>query len=292
MFEKIDRCPLCSKEAIVNHLICTDYQVTGESFAITKCVQCGFLFTNPRPTATSIQKYYDSPEYISHSDAVHSLKDRIYRIVRTYNTKAKLHIIHGLGTGTTLLDYGCGTGNFLHACKNEGWTVDGLEPNPIARQKSADLLQQHIFANHTEIENKRWDLITLWHVLEHIHELNATIAWLKKSLFKNGRLILALPNANSPDAKHYKEKWAGYDVPRHLYHFTPETTKDLLHRHDLKIKKILPMHFDAYYVSLLSEKGQNTLLNYLRGFLYGYKSNAYAKKHPLSYSSLIYIAGK
>lgn len=293
MFEKIERCPICSGDAMKNHLICVDHQVSGESFAITKCTQCGLLLTNPRPTKEVIGTYYDAPSYISHSDATTSLRDRLYKIVRRYNTNNKIRLVDGLKTGKRLLDYGCGTGYFMRRCKDNGWSVSGLEPNAAARKKAQKLLQQTLYGEWKEIPDKeRWDVITLWHVLEHVHELNETVDWIKKSLHKNGRLVLALPNPECLDARHYGAQWAGYDVPRHLYHFAPDTVKRLLTKHGLKIKATHPMKFDAYYVSLLSERSRNNLLNYAKGLLNGYKSNSYAKKDPYKFSSLIYIAGK
>jgi 2-polyprenyl-3-methyl-5-hydroxy-6-metoxy-1,4-benzoquinol methylase len=293
MFEKIDICPVCTSQKINNHLICKDYLVSGESFAITRCVQCGFLFTSPRPTKDFISKYYDSSSYISHSDKTSSLKDLLYKIVRKNAVRKKAAMITKLKTKKSILDYGCGTGYFLKACKKHGWNISGIEPNAVARLKASEHTGSIIHDTIDRITPEtKYGVITLWHVLEHIHALNETVDKLRKLLEKQGRLIIAVPNIDCLDARIYKEEWAAYDVPRHLYHFSQDTMKTFLANHQLRILKTLPMYFDSYYVSLLSEHSDKLLLNYVHAFINGYKSNAYAKKHHNNYSSLIYIIGQ
>ena len=193
-----------------------------------------------------------------------------------------------------LLDYGCGTGHFLAAAKLAGWQVAGLEPNARARAEASQRLGQPLGQESLALfQPGTFDAITLWHVLEHVHTLNETLAQLVALLKPDGVILIAVPNVESLDAQHYRELWAAYDVPRHLYHFAPKTMAQLLKKHKLTIRQTLPMPLDAYYVSMLSEKHKaeraGGLLTVLKA---GYKSNVYAEEHEGQYSSLLYVAGR
>lgn len=293
MFEKLENCPICKYPEYKNYIICKDHMVTGESFAITRCEHCGFLFTNPRPTNSILEKYYDSKDYLSHKNKITSPFDLAFSAVRKYALTKKVQLISNLSKTKNLLDFGCGTGAFLKTCKKKGWDVNGVEFIDSARQNAESSLGISLYANMKDLPKKEtFKIITLWHVLEHIYDLNKTFSQIVKHLDKNGKLVIAVPNIESLDATLYHEYWAAYDIPRHLYHFSQSTMKLFLTKYKLKVKKIIPMPFDAYYVSLLSEKYQSGKSNYLNSILNGYKSNSYAKKHNKNYSSLIYIAGK
>jgi len=293
MFEKLEKCPLCQSEKFSNFIICKDHLLTGESFAITKCNDCSFLFTNPRPLAENISRYYQSKEYISHADKATNLTNAVYKIARHFTLKQKVSLINTLSDQKTILDYGCGTGDFLLTCKKKGWIINGLEPDDIARNKAISKTDENIYAKIEQLNDaKKVSVITLWHVLEHIPDLNYTMNMLKRKLDTKGKMLIAVPNIKSLDAQLYKENWAAYDVPRHLYHFSMQTMKLLLKNHGLKIHNILPMKLDSFYVSLLSEKYTNGKSNFVKSFVNGYKSNIYAKKNNNNYSSVIYIAGK
>lgn len=293
MFEKLEKCPLCQSEKFSNFIICKDHLLTGESFAITKCNDCSFLFTNPRPLAENISRYYQSKEYISHADKATNLTNAVYKIARHFTLKQKVSLINTLSDQKTILDYGCGTGDFLLTCKKKGWIINGLEPDDIARNKAISKTDENIYAKIEQLNDaKKVSVITLWHVLEHIPDLNYTMNMLKRKLETKGKMLIAVPNIKSLDAQLYKENWAAYDVPRHLYHFSMQTMKLLLKNHGLRIHNILPMKLDSFYVSLLSEKYTNGKSNYVKSFINGYKSNIYAKKNNNNYSSVIYIAGK
>jgi 2-polyprenyl-3-methyl-5-hydroxy-6-metoxy-1,4-benzoquinol methylase len=193
-----------------------------------------------------------------------------------------------------ILDYGCGTGHFLAACRSNGWQVAGVEPNARAREEATRRVGQSIGADDLGgFSAESFDAITLWHVLEHVHELTGTLKQLIGLLKPDGVLIIAVPNVESFDAQHYRQDWAAYDVPRHLYHFSPKTMTQLLKKHKLVVRETLPLPLDAYYVSMLSEKHraerQGGLLSVLKA---GYKSNQYAAEHEGQYSSLIYVAAK
>lgn len=267
--------------------------LTNESFAISRCNQCGFLFTNPRPDKNHLKNYYNSDQYISHSNKIRSVTDLIYNLVRKYTLFQKERLIRKYTVHKSILDYGCGTGDFLNTCLKKGWDIYGFEPNDAAQEIASLKTGKEIYSSENDISQlSNLSIITLWHVFEHIPDLNLTLNALKKILAKKGKLVIAVPNHQAYDAILYKEYWAAYDLPRHLYHFNQQTMKKLMEKHQLRINKILPMRFDSYYVSLLSEKYKNGSQNFVKSFITGYKSNVYAEKHNNNYSSLIYIISK
>lgn len=290
MYEKVVSCPICNGLEFRNEIICEDHTVSHESFAITKCNNCDFLITNPRPDQSQIGTYYQSEDYISHANKSNSPINFAYKLARNFTLKSKLKIINNLKNQGSLLDYGCGTGYFLEYCKRNNWKVEGIEPDEKTRAISSEKISQGIQNNLSSLDHKsKFDIITLWHVLEHVHELKSLLDNLQPLLKKDGYLIVAVPNVNSFDAQHYKEHWAAYDVPRHLYHFNQLTFKELSKFHGYKLVNTLPMKLDAYYVSMLSEKYKTGKNNYLKSILNGYKSNSWAKNNENNYSSLIYI---
>ncbi|WP_242926278.1 class I SAM-dependent methyltransferase [Pontibacter vulgaris] len=290
-YERLEHCPICGKEEFKNFLVVTDNTVSKESFVIVECENCTFKFTNPRPDVKSIGSYYESDDYISHSNTKTGIINRAYHVVRSITTKQKVELInrHVPAKGN-ILDYGCGTGVFLNACKKDGWKVSGVEPNAKARELAKEQIGDTIKETLAEVATEKFDVITLWHVLEHIHTLNETMDQLISRLNPEGVLIVAVPNADSHDAQQYKENWAAYDVPRHLYHFTQPTMKRLMKKHKMVLEEVLPMKFDAYYVSMLSEKHKDGKTKMLSSVMNGFKSNSYAEKNGNDYSSLIFVA--
>lgn len=292
-YERLEHCPVCGKEEFKNSLVVTDNSVSKESFVIVECENCTFKFTNPRPDIESIGQYYESEEYVSHSNTKTGIINRAYHVVRSITTKQKVELINRYAPAKgTVLDYGCGTGVFLKACKKDGWEIRGVEPNEKARSIASTETEELLAADLEEIAGEKFDVITLWHVLEHIHQVNETMSQLVEMLNEDGTLVLAVPNADSHDAQLYKENWAAYDVPRHLYHFTQATMKRFLKKHKLNLEEVLPMKFDAYYVSMLSEKHKKGKTKMISSVMNGYKSNSYAKQNGNDYSSLIFIAKK
>ncbi len=293
-YERLEHCPVCNKDEFKNFMVVPDNAVSKESFVIVACENCGFKFTNPRPDEVIIEKYYASEEYISHTNISKGLTNKAYQMVRSYTLKQKVAMLNRfVPTKGKLLDYGCGTGHFLTAAKKNGWEIAGFEPSKTARELAAKNTNEKIASDSLQIfQEGSFNAITLWHVLEHIHQLNETIKTLISLLQPKGYILIAVPNADSLDAAKYKENWAAYDVPRHLYHFNQATMKRFLKKHKLDLVETLPMKFDAYYVSLLSEKYINGNNNYINSLLNGYKSNSYASKNTNDYSSLIYIAQK
>jgi 2-polyprenyl-3-methyl-5-hydroxy-6-metoxy-1,4-benzoquinol methylase len=237
--------------------------------------------------------YYESTNYISHNNASKGLLEQAYRVARTFTLRWKYNIVrkYGKHNTRTILDFGCGTGAFLTHCRNKGLEVAGVEPAYAARQSAKELVAAPIAADIAEIQGT-FDAITLWHVLEHVYDLNNTLEALKQRLNADGTMFVAVPNLESHDAQLYGEHWAAFDVPRHLWHFSQQTMARLLRNHNLKIHTILPMPIDAFYVSLLSEKyrnGEKGVPNMVNAFRQGMRSNRIAKKTG-EYSSLIYIA--
>ena len=291
--EEILNCPVCNHNQFSKHLNCKDHTVSGEQFAILICNSCGFLFTNPRPDKTRIGHYYKSEAYISHSDTSKGLLNALYKAVRRLTLASKYRLIKPyLIDEPTLLDIGAGTGYFLKYCKDKGVYVSGIEPDPDARAAAQRL---HGIALKTEQSLKEFNaasfsVITLWHVLEHLHDLNDNISSIKRLLKDSGKLIVAVPNHTSYDAQYYKEYWAAYDVPRHLYHFNPESIGRLFEKHGFVLETTKPMKWDAYYVSMLSEKYKSGSTNYLNSFFRAFVSNARA--HHSRFSSQIYILSK
>lgn len=289
MYEKVEHCPVCHSSNFTSHIICEDYTVSHESFAIMKCTNCNFLLTSPRPDITDIGKYYESKDYISHTDSSTNLTHLLYKVARNFTLRTKERLLNNYSHKKRLLDYGCGTGDFLVHMNKSGWKTTGIEPNSSARSiaQSKDLAIYESL--ETLVPDKKFHMITLWHVLEHIHHLEQTILSIKKLLAKEGKLVIAVPNHESLDRQIYQEHWAAYDVPRHLYHFNQLTINDLLKYQGFTLEATIPMKLDAYYVSLLSERYKTGKTNYLRAFINGWKSNRWASKNNNNYSSLIYI---
>lgn len=290
----IDKCPVCKSESFSPFLACKDYTVSQENFKIVSCNYCNFKFTNPRPEDAKLGDYYKSEDYISHSNTSKGIISKLYKSVRNYTLGKKLKLISGYVSRGTILDYGCGTGMFLNVCQKAGWKSYGMEPDEGAR-KIASEMNLKTFSDKESIQRQigeeKFDIITLWHVLEHVTDLEQTLSFFKAKLNKNGALIIAVPNYTSYDAKHYKEFWAAYDVPRHLYHFEIETIQKLLSPFGFKLVKTKPMNFDSFYVSMLSEKYKTGSIKYFSAFIKGLKSNLKAKETK-DYSSVIYIFKK
>jgi SAM-dependent methyltransferase len=289
-------CPVCGEHLNEPALHCKDYRTGGEIFDICQCPACLFAMTLPQPSPAEIGKYYQTPDYVSHSETTKGIVNKLYRIVRKKNTENKINLINRLSTNRgNLLDVGCGAGYFLSACKENGWNIEGVEVDEGARSTAENRTRQLIYPSldAAEANNKTFDVITLWHVLEHLHDVRNAFAQLQRLLKPAGTLIIALPNPLSADAEYYREYWAAYDVPRHLSHFSPQSVNMLADKHSLRREKPVPMKFDAYYVSILSEelKGRGKICALLLGLQQGYRSNRTARSTG-NYSSLIYIYKK
>jgi 2-polyprenyl-3-methyl-5-hydroxy-6-metoxy-1,4-benzoquinol methylase len=285
-------CPICQSKNWQPVFEVTDHSISKEKFTLIKCAACALVVTSPRPDDDRLGRYYQSDDYISHSGKSNNLVNKIYLQARKISLRWKLNIIQQEKHWGKLLDIGCGTGEFLHTMKTAGWEVSGVEPSMTARSKAEQLLEQTINENLESVKGA-FDIITLWHALEHLPDLNGSLEKIVKLLKPDGKLLIAVPNHTSHDGSKYGPHWAGYDVPRHLWHFNQKAMAALLLKHGFTLQKTLPMKLDSYYVSLLSEKykGGGAIGNLVNGFLSGFTSNQKAKTTG-EYSSLIYIAGK
>ncbi|MDB5209484.1 MAG: class SAM-dependent methyltransferase [Sediminibacterium sp.] len=289
-------CPCCASTAIYPALSAKDHTVSGEIFEIWHCDDCTIRFTQRVPKASAIGPYYQSVSYVSHSDTQKGLINRLYHMVRnrTLNSKRKLvQEVTRKETGN-LLDVGAGTGAFANTMQQAGWTVTALEPDDIARENASNKygLQLQSPENLFRLDASQFDAITMWHVLEHVHDLHAYLTQFEVILKPGGRLIIAVPNYTSYDAKAYKEFWAAYDVPRHLYHFSPKSMELLGNRKGFTLIDTKPMWFDSFYVSMLSEQYKNGSGNLIGAMWNGMISNVKALGEKKKCSSVIYIFSK
>ena len=271
------------------YLVCKDYTVSHEEYQVMFNKEFDMLVTIPVPK--NISDYYKSEDYISHTDSKKSLFDKVYQAVKNITLKRKLKLINSFNTKSKkVLDVGAGTGDFLKVCKMNSWEIFGSEPDSGARNIAAKK-GVNLEKDLSKFQNQQFDVITLWHVLEHVENLQEYITTLKSLLTENGRLIIAVPNFKSYDAIMYKEFWAAFDVPRHLWHFSKTSISKLFSYENMKVEKILPMKFDAYYVVLLSEKYKHKKSKPFSAFINGFKTNFKAKSTK-EYSSLIYVLKK
>jgi 2-polyprenyl-3-methyl-5-hydroxy-6-metoxy-1,4-benzoquinol methylase len=268
-----------------------DHSVSGEEFELIKNTEFGFLETTPQPSSDKLPEYYKSEDYISHTDSKRNLFEKVYHLVRTISLKKKLNLINSFSSEEkNLLDVGCGTGDFLQIALDNNWNVSGIEPNDQARKIANKKTNNSVFEIEQllKFEANSFDVITLWHVLEHLPNLEEHISVFNNLLKPNGTIIIAVPNYKSYDAKHYKEFWAAFDAPRHLWHFNKESISKLVSKEFMKVIKIKPMWFDAFYVSMLSEKYKSGKMNPIKGFWIGLLSNIKALRNKEA-SSLIYV---
>lgn len=263
-----------------------DYSVSKEEFDLIYDEKLDKYATLPVPE--NLDQYYLSEDYISHTDSKKGLFEKAYHFIKRFMLKKKLQLISSRVVQGSLLDIGAGTGDFLKQAKNEGWKVTGIEPSPDARKKASEK-GIALFQNIDAVSTQKFDAITMWHVLEHVPDLQYQIEWLKNHLNENGVLFVAVPNFNSLDAQHYKNFWAAWDVPRHLHHFSAKSIKSLFEAHGFSLEETKPLIFDSFYVSLLSEKYKaSSLFQPWSAFLTGLRSNWSARRSG-EYSSLIYV---
>jgi len=289
-------CPCCGSASIYPALSAKDYTVSNEMFEIWHCDDCTARFTQRVPNAATIGPYYQSANYVSHSDTAKGLINRLYHFVRNYTLNTKRKLVQDTtekGRGT-LLDVGAGTGAFANTMQVAGWTITALEPDDIARKNAANKYGLDLQSpdNLFQLDSSQFDAITMWHVLEHVHELHAYLEQFHKLLKHDGKLIIAVPNYTSYDAKRYGEYWAAYDVPRHLYHFSPKSMQLLGKAKGFELIDTRPMWFDSFYVSMLSEQYKNGSGNLPGALWSGMISNLKAWGNKKRCSSVIYIFSK
>jgi 2-polyprenyl-3-methyl-5-hydroxy-6-metoxy-1,4-benzoquinol methylase len=288
--ENIQNCPVCGSPHSSLKFKAKDYTVSNEMFHIVTCDSCRLIYTNPRPAANEAGPYYHANAYISHSDTNEGIVNKLYHAVRKLTLQSKTNWIEPEKKGNKeLLDIGCGNGHFLAAAKEKGWNINGVELDPETAARASKLTGLTIAPSLAEIATeKQFQVITLWHVLEHVYELDDYFHFFKSRLNKDGKLLLALPNPASFDAHYFKEYWAAYDVPRHIYHFTPATISALAAKYGFKLKKSRGLIFDSFYISLLSNEYKTGNKRLLHSFFIGLISNVRALLGKPNYSSNLY----
>ena len=292
--EKLTSCTVCGSNELSEYIECKDHFVSGEFFRVSICNSCGFAFTNPRPLLSDIAPYYDSAEYVSHSKTTAGMINRLFHIARMYTLAHKKRLLNKYSTGKSILDYGCGTGEFLEQMNKSGWSCFGIEPNTTAREAAGNK-EGLIIRDESGLDEFRpssISAISMWHVLEHVYPLRERLHSFHEILDREGTLFVALPNMQSYDAQHYGRFWAAWDLPRHVHHFNPSTIKTLMHNSGFKFIAAKPMLLDAFYISMLSEKYKHGSTRNFLALAYGLKSNLNAFFKDYNYSSLIYIFKK
>jgi 2-polyprenyl-3-methyl-5-hydroxy-6-metoxy-1,4-benzoquinol methylase len=290
------QCPVCHSTNINEVLSAEDYTVSRETFVVWHCNDCTCRFTQNVPAVGDIGAYYQSAAYVSHSDTKKGVINRLYHTVRNYTLQKKKLLIEKLSGKKKglLLDVGAGTGAFAAIMQEAGWSVSGLEPDVTARENALKNHQLQLQTLDTlfSFGDKQFDVITLWHVLEHVHELHKYIETFYRILKDDAILIIAVPNYTSYDAQLYEQFWAAYDVPRHLYHFSPAAIKQLMQQHNFKVTQCKPMWFDSFYVAMLSEQYKTGHNNFIRAVWNGFASNTKAMSDAEKCSSVIYVIKK
>ncbi|MEZ4757649.1 MAG: methyltransferase domain-containing protein [Flavobacteriales bacterium] len=293
--ETLPHCPICRSTTFRPGVTIKDHSITQESFQVVACSSCGFTFTNPRPLANELDRYYASDDYISHSNRSRGLKEHLYQLARRRAIRGKHNLIARYHPNGRVLDIGCGTGQFLAYLASRGYLVQGVEPSTTAREQA---IREHALAVVPAITGiiaqENFQVATLWHVLEHVPDLRATFKRLYALLAKGGLLVIAVPDRESWDATHYGTDWAAWDVPRHLSHFRRDDLKTLLREHGFELLEIRRMWLDAYYIALLSEgyRGRSALLAFPLAVLKGTWSNLLALLGSRPTSSSLYVARK
>lgn len=263
-----------------------DYSISQEEFTLVYDEVLDKFSTDPVPD--NLGRYYLSENYISHTDSNEGLFEKVYQWVKNYMLKKKVKLISSYAEKGTLLDIGAGTGDFLNQAKKSGWDVTGIEPSAAARKRAFEK-GINLFEEEAEVGERKFDVITMWHVLEHVPDVQKQIEWIKNHLSTDGVLIVAVPNFNSYDAKYYKNFWAAWDVPRHLHHFSYKSIKTLFEKNSFNLIEQKPLIFDSFYVSLLSEKYKSTsLIKPVSAFMIGLRSN-WRGRQTKEYSSIIYV---
>lgn len=284
------KCPWCDSDKTQIHLWLKDEFLTNEEFQIYECLHCGLLFTEPRPDKDKIGDYYKSKEYYSHQENKKGFIPKLYEQVKRINLKHKYQIAtKGIKKGK-MLDIGCGVGDSLHTAEQNGWNCMGVEPSEDAKAIARKRIKAEI-VNSEELEqlpNETFDVITMWHVLEHVDNLKWQIAQLQRLIKKEGRIVIAVPNYKSYDAKYYKDKWAAYDVPRHLNHFNKDTIVKIFKTNGLELARTDKLRWDAYYISYMSEQYRHRAFPLLKGVYRGFISNCKARTSK-EWSSKIYV---
>lgn len=290
-----NNCPVCGSSQISFCFHCTDNSISKQEFALWECKECAVRFTREAPGQDEIGPYYQSEAYVSHTNSQKGIINRIYHVVRKITMQNKRRLVNKVSGKLKgkLLDIGAGTGMFLKTMQDAGWEVLGLEPDEDTRNRASEIHQVELQpVESLFILPQKYDVVTMWHVLEHVHQLHEYIKKIETLIAEGGHFMIAVPNYTSFDGYFYGKDWAAYDVPRHLYHFSPASMNKLLAMHGFKVITCKPMWFDSFYVSMLTEKYKRSSLGVIRAMFTAFYSNLKALFNPEKCSSVIYIAEK
>ena len=285
-----NKCPWCGSNKAQINLWLKDEFLTKEDFHICECLNCGLLYTMPRPSKEKIGAYYKSDEYYSHQENKKGFVPRLYEAIKKINLKHKFRLAsRDLPVGK-LLEIGCGVGDFLHVAENKGWQCTGVEPSEEAREIARQRIKGDLLYSEDleQLPDQSFDLITMWHVLEHVDDLKWQVAQLQRLIKPNGRIVIAVPNYQSYDGRFYNAFWAAYDVPRHLNHFNKTVITKIFKTSGLSLVSMDKLVWDAYYISFMSEQYKHHLMPLVRGVFRGLVSNAKARRSG-EWSSLVYV---
>ncbi len=295
-YQEFKPCPLCGASGQIPYAGCTDYTVSKEHYTLMRCPSCGMVYTLDPPSQDKMAQYDKLGLKLKLGDSPSGLIGKLYYRVRSYMLGRKAHIVESQSyrTAGTLLNYGAKTGFFSHRMERRGWKVISVEKYHEERQFSLEMFH-HRMIDLNEMDKLRpgtFDVITLWHVFEHNPHPDKLLDRFYDLLRPGGILVMACPNICSTDAMHYGPYWAAYDVPRHLWHFSPTSLCNLVHKHGFTLMHHESMPFDSFYISILSEKQMRHKLAFIRGFLYGLHSWLVSLSKRGKSSSLVYVFRK
>lgn len=293
--EQLFACPLCGHPALQKVAVVRDHSISKENFELTDCASCGFRITNPRPSQNDLGGYYQSDTYISHGTSDHTLQSRLYLLARKWALRQKLALIQRYQSNGRVLDVGCGTGEFLAYLMSRGYLVQGVEPSLRAREQA---IAQHGLSVVPTIEQlpaqEQFQVLTMWHVLEHVPAPRATFKRLFALLAERGLLVIAVPDRGAWDSAHYGPYWAAWDVPRHLSHFRRIDVHTMLSEHGFELVATKRMWLDAFYIAMLSEqyRGSSKPMSLAKALPIGIWSNLLSLFSGRPTSSTLYVARK
>lgn len=288
-------CLVCQGEKFETLVESRDFCVSQEDFHVAKCSACGFAYTVNAPNHEEIGKYYEHADYVSHTDTKEGLFFKIYHGVRDYMLgRKRSHITKHVQLKKSL-DIGAGTGYFVNHLRENGVEAIGFEPDQGARQQAKNNFGLDLKPSLEEIleSNEKFDAISMWHVLEHVHDLKAYFKHFQDLLKPGGVLAIAVPNYTSLDGRYYKKYWAAYDLPKHLWHFSPNSLRKLGSANGFTHAKSYAMPFDPFYIALLSEGHKKSgFFGKIRGAFIGKMSFIKGFFNSESSSSVVYIFKK
>jgi SAM-dependent methyltransferase len=288
-------CLVCKKtnfETVVNS---KDFCVSHEDFKVVRCTNCGFGFTENAPDVSKIGEYYEHTDYVSHTDTKEGLFFNIYHKVRSFMLGQKRTYINKHTAVNNILDIGAGTGYFVNHMQSHGTAVTGFEPDNDARAQAKKNFGIELEPSLEGIlgRNEVFDAISMWHVLEHVHDLKEYFGHFQQLIKTRGVLAIAVPNYSSFDGRFYKKFWAAYDLPKHLWHFSPDSIKLLAQSNGFDHLQSYAMPFDPFYIALLSEgHKQSGGGGKIRALFIGMTSFLKGFFNPEKASSVVYVFRK